>query len=376
MDRPTDVDAVLETEVTRSTRDRDDLRVRLERWLNTRVEQASIGELEVPDNGMSSETVLFSAAWVADGSHQSTELVARLEAAHDAVPVFPSYDLASQAKVMELVRRTTTAPVPEVRWFEHDTTHLGCEFFVMDREHGEVPPDLMPYPIESFLLDASGADRRRLQDASVDVLAEIHRTPLQPSPDAAGTTAFLEFDEPGDTALRRHFDHWVGYQRWACAGHSIDLMDRARRWLEDNWPTRADERDPVLSWGDARIGNMMYRDFTPVAVFDWEMAGIAPREVDLGWMCFLHTFFQDITVGLGLPGMPEFMGVEDVAQRYRQASGVEPLDLEWFLVYCAYRHAAIMVRIFDRQIHFGQAEPDAGGEAAILHRDTLAAMIA
>lgn len=368
-------DTTDDPEVTRSTRDHDDLRLRLEQWLNNRVEQASIGTLSVPDNGMSSETVLFDATWVANGSPAHAELVARLEAPEDAVPAFPSYDLSTQAKVMELVRHTTDAPVPEVKWFEADTTQLGCEFFVMEREHGEVPPDLMPYPIESFLLDAPEHDQRRLQDSSVDVLAEIHRTPLQESPDAEHSTAFLELDEPGNTALRRHFNHWVGYERWACAGHSIDLMDRAREWLEANWPTRADGRDPVLSWGDARIGNMMYRDFTPVAVLDWEMAGIAPREVDLGWMCFLHTFFQDITVDLGLPGMPDFMRAEDVAGRYAQSSGVEPVELEWFLVYAAYRHAAIMVRIFDRQIHFGQAEPEAGGEAAILHRDTLAAMI-
>lgn len=375
MGQPADQEPVMDHEITRSTRDHDELRERLQQWLNTEVQGASISELEVPDNGMSSETVLFSATWDADGPPQHTELVARLAAADDAVPAFPDYDLTAQAKVMELVRRTTNTPVPEVRWVVTDTAPIGCEFFVMDREHGEVPPDVMPYPIESFLLDANAEDRRRLQDASVDVVAEIHRAPLEPSPDAEGSTAFLEFDEPGETTLRRHFNHWVNYEQWVCAGRDIELVGRARRWLEDNWPTRADKRDPVLSWGDARIGNIMYRDFTPVAVFDWELAGIGPRELDLAWMSFLHTFFQDITVDLGLPGMPEFMRAEDVAARYTQSSGVEPVDLEWFLVYTAYRHAAIMVRMFDRQIHFGLAEPQAGGEAAILHRDTLAAMI-
>lgn len=375
MGQQPDRDSITEPEITRTTRDIGDLRARLERWLNSRVREASISELEVPENGMSSETVLFEATWTDDDETSSAELVARLAAADDAVPAFPDYDLAKQAKVMELVGRTTTAPVPRVRWFEADTTHLGCEFFVMDREHGVVPPDVMPYPIESSLLDAHENDQRRLQDSSVDVLAEIHRIPLEHSPDSVQSTAFLEFDEPGETALRRHFNHWVGYERWACSGHSIGLLDRTREWLEANWPTRADEQEPVVSWGDARIGNMMYRDFTPVAVLDWEMAGIAPREVDLGWMCFLHTFFQDITIQLGMPGMPDFMRPDDVANRYALVSGVTPVDLEWFLVYAAYRHAAIMVRIYDRQIHFGQAEPEAGGEAAIFHRDTLAAMI-
>lgn len=375
MDQQSEGDRMTEPELTRSTRDHSDLRTRLEQWLNTRVRGATIGELSVPGNGMSSETVLFDAAWDDGGAPERAELVARLEAPHDAVPAFPSYDLAAQARVMELVARTTDAPVPAVRWFEADPAHLGGEFFVMDREHGEVPPDVMPYPIESFVLDASEADRRALQDSSIDVLAEIHRARLEHRSEALDSTAFLEFDAPGDTALRRHFNHWVDYERWACANHSIDLIGEARRWLEDNWPVDADRRDPVLSWGDARIGNMMYRDFTPVAVFDWEMAGIAPREVDLGWMCFLHTFFQDITVELGLPGLPDFMRPEDAAERYALTSGVEPVELEWFLVYAAYRHAAIMVRIIDRRIHFGEAEADSGGEAAVLHRATLARMI-
>ena len=30
----------------------------------------------------------------------------------------------------------------------------------------------------------------------------------------------------------------------------------------------------------------------PVAVLDWEMACIAPRILDVGWMCFMHTFFE------------------------------------------------------------------------------------
>ena len=47
---------------------------------------------------------------------------------------------------------------------------------------------------------------------------------------------------------------------------------------------------------------MMFRDNEVVAVLDWEMAAVAPPEVDLGWMCYLHLFFQDLAVQLGAPG--------------------------------------------------------------------------
>ena len=48
---------------------------------------------------------------------------------------------------------------------------------------------------------------------------------------------------------------------------------------------------------------MLYRDFEPVAVLDWEMATVGPGEVDLAWMIFLHAFFDDMAATFGLPGM-------------------------------------------------------------------------
>jgi aminoglycoside phosphotransferase (APT) family kinase protein len=357
-------------EITRTTRDHAELRRQLRDWLATVVEDADITELGVPDNGMSSETVLFGASWTEDGETVEAELVARLAAAEDAIPVFPSYDLAGQYRAIRLVEEHTDAPVPHLRWLEEDPSVLGSPFFVMNRAHGEVPPDVMPYPIDSFVLELSADDQRRLQDASVDVLAEIHRTPV------GAHTEFLEVDQPGDTALRRHVNHWLEYARWVRAGRTIPVLDEAEAWLQAHWPEEADRREPALSWGDARIGNMMYRGTEPVAVFDWEMAGIAPVEVDLGWMSFIHTFFQDITTDLGLPGMPDFMRAEDVADRYRVTSGIDVEDLHWFRTYAAYRHGAIMVRVIDRQIHFGDAEADEDPEAAILHRARLREMIA
>lgn len=65
---------------------------------------------------------------------------------------------------------------------------------------------------------------------------------------------------PSETIL---FDY-----EWVCAeeGFRSPLLEKAHRWLLDNWPQ--DEGDQVLLWGDARIGNVMYRDYRPVAAFD------------------------------------------------------------------------------------------------------------
>ena len=51
------------------------------------------------------------------------------------------------------------------------------------------------------------------------------------------------------------------------------------------WLLEADPGPDVLSWGDARIGNIIYAGFEPAAVLDWEMAALGPRELDVSWNC-------------------------------------------------------------------------------------------
>jgi aminoglycoside phosphotransferase (APT) family kinase protein len=133
----------------------------------------------------------------------------------------------------------------------------------------------------------------------------------------------------------------------------------------------------VISWGDARIGNVMYASdgFEPVAVFDWEMASLGPPELDLGWMVFLHSFFQEIAVMLERPGLPDFMRRDDVVETYCARSGTTVGDLHWFEVYAATRHAVIMSRIRDRSVRFGEATWPDDIDEVIPHRALLRRMI-
>jgi aminoglycoside phosphotransferase (APT) family kinase protein len=355
---------------TTSTRDRADLRARLAAWLSTKVADASISELSAPSsNGMSSETLLFEAHWREDGADVTQPCAARLAPASDALPVFPVYDLEKQFRVMRLVAERTPVPVPRTLWFEPSADAVGSPFFVMERVTGDVPPDVMPYTFGSWLLDASAADQRRVQDNAVSVLAGIHAVAA-----SEDELAFLALDSPGATPLRRHVAHERAYYEWVAAdGLRSPLIEAAFRWLDDHWP--ATETPATISWGDARIGNMMFRDFRPVAVLDWEMAAVGPPEIDLGWMVFLHRFFQDLTEAAGMPGMPGFMQPDDVASTYEAASGHTPRDLDWFIVYAALRHGIVMSRVARRSIHFGEAEQPDDPDDLILHRSTIESMI-
>jgi aminoglycoside phosphotransferase (APT) family kinase protein len=359
-----------------STRDRDELHRRLVRWLATQVRDPEVSELVVPEsNGMSSETLLFECTWgdpdgSSAGARVSQACAARLIPDPEAVPVFPVYDLERQFRVLRLVGERTRVPVPRTLWLELDPEAIGSPFFVMERVDGVVPPDIMPYPFGSWLSEASRADQDRLQDASVRVLAELHGADVSEQ-----DIAFLELDRPGDTALRRHLAEQRSYYEWVVAdGARSPLIERTFDWLEDHWPTS--EGAPVISWGDARIGNMMFRDFEPVAVLDWEMAAVGPREIDIGWMVYLHRFLDDIAIQAGLPGMPDFMRLDDVAEAYARHAGHTPGDLDFFTMYAALRHAIVMSRVARRQVLFGEIAMPDDPDDMIMHRPTLEQMLA
>ncbi len=359
--------------VTTSTRDPEELRLRLERWLPSVLRSGSdpsIREVSSPEsNGMSSETLLFTARWTEDGRPVERRLVARIEPPATAHPVFTTYDLDMQFRVMRLVREETSVPVPQPLWYEADPEVLGGPFFVMERVDGLVPPDVLPYTFgDNWVFDASEADRQKLQDSAVRAMAGIHGiTPERHD------LAFLEHGTTGDTALRRSFAHWRAYHDWVVQDSPSPLLAECYRWLSDNFPeeTSAD----ALSWGDGRIGNMMFRDNEVVAVLDWEMAAVAPPEVDLGWMCYLHLFFQDLAVDLGAPGLPDMFRPSDVRATYEEASGRTLGDLTWHIAYAAIRHGVIMRRVTERSILFGEADRPDDVDDLIMHRTTLAAML-
>jgi aminoglycoside phosphotransferase (APT) family kinase protein len=360
------------SEPIRSTRDRAELHDRLETWLQSALPestQVAVGALSSPDgSGMSSETLLFDATWTdAEGQHEAA-LVARVEPDPADIPIFPAYDLDLQYRVMQLVGETSSVPVPSPRWIEPDADHIGAPFFVMDRLSGRVPADIPPYTFEGWLFDATPVEQQMLQESSVGVLADLHA--IDP---VANETGFLVPPDPGDTMLRRHFEGQRKLYDWARRDRNHPILEAAFEWLDSNWP--ADSGPDVICWGDSRIGNIMYGEFTPVAVFDWEMATLGPRGLDVGWMTFMHTFFDEIARMLELPGLPNFMASDDVAVQYSARAGHTIENLDWYQTYAGLRHGIIMTRVNERQVHFGEAEWSDDVDAAIPHRDVLKQMI-
>ncbi|HEX5614515.1 MAG TPA: phosphotransferase family protein [Acidimicrobiia bacterium] len=345
-------------------RDPDEVTARLQRWVtHTHGPDARVVDVGAPGNGLSSETMLFSVA----GAGDTERFAARLAPLPDVYPVFPEYDLRKQRRCMDLVREHTSVPTPVVTACELDPMWLGTPFLVMRRIDGEAPPDLPPYVFGGWVMDATPEQRARLQQGAVDVLAGLHALTAE-----RVDLSFLARPDLGDTPLRRLLGYEREYYEWARDGVRYPLIEATFAWLDERFPA---ESAPALSWGDARIGNMLFVDFAPVAVLDWEMAGVGPAEVDLAWMIFLHRFFADLAERFEMPPIPGFMERADVVAAYERATGSVVRDLDWFEVFAALRFAIVSVRTSTRGIAYGQMEPPTDPDDLVMFRSLLERMI-
>ena len=332
---------------------------------------AAVSEVRAPEgNGMSSETLLFTVqSPTGEAAGQEQPYVARLAPKADAkYPVFPDYDLALQRDVMQLVADATDVPVPAIAWYEPDASWLGSPFLVMHRVDGVVPADIPPYPFGGWLGDATTEEQERLERSSLRALAHLHR--ITPETHDLG---FLARPEHGESWLDQHLNYQRFYYDWGREGQSVPILERTFAALE---ATRPPEGPGVLNWGDSRIGNMIFADFAPAAVLDWEMAAIGPAEVDVAWMTFMHAFFQEIAERFGMVGMPEFLTRERALRIYQEEGG-QPLEhLDWYEMFAALRFGVVSVRTSGRMIAYGQGEPVSDLDDLVMFKPTLEEMLA
>jgi aminoglycoside phosphotransferase (APT) family kinase protein len=327
-------------------RDPAQLAAGLAAWARARHGDAAVvTHVRTPDSGMANDTVLF---------HLDDEaLVARLAPAPDSpYPTFPTFDLAFQRDAIDLVRARTSVPVPEVVHLETSEEWLGVPFMVAREVAGDVPCDNPPYLIDpgGWFLRGTPDDWTRLETSTIGVFVALHEIV-----DEGEDTRFLRVDAAGDTALARLLASHRDYYDWARDGHTIPVLERAFHVLSTTMP--ANDRSVVL-WGDGRPGNIIYRDFEPVAVLDWEMAGVGPPEVDLAWTTFFQRFFAHMAEQWDLPPVPTMFDRRDTAATYERLGGRPLDDLAWYEALAGLRFGIILARMSLRSIaHRMQEQP-------------------
>ena len=119
----------------------------------------------------------------------------------------------------------------------------------------------------------------------------------------------------------------------------------------------AEDGDVVISWGDSRIGNIIWDDFRAAAVVDWEMASLAQPEMDLGWWLYFDRQFSE---GLGVPRPAGFGSHEETIARYSELMGRPMRDIFYYEIFSGFRFAVVMYRlsdlVFDRDDMEGDAD--------------------
>lgn len=302
-------------------------------WLSDAVGATDLRLVEEPrpaSNGSSNETAMLRCTWTGpDGTTVEQGFVARTAPRTEGI--FLTYDLNKQYLTMAALA-DTDVPVPRLVG-RAGADVLGEDFYVMETAAGEAPPDLPPYTVTGWLLEADPADQRRAHDRTLELIARIHRL----------DTGRLDLDvlvpATGRRGLDEQLDDTERWYRWAAGDRPQPTMAVVLAWLRANTPTEIPPEG--LNWGDARFGNVLYEGFEPSCVLDWEMAGIGPAEVDMGWWWFMNRFY---TEGTGVPALPGFPSEAEARAHYESALGRPLTDSLFYDVLAGFRFGIVFIR--------------------------------
>jgi aminoglycoside phosphotransferase (APT) family kinase protein len=167
-------------------------------------------------------------------------------------------------------------------------------------------------------------------ESAMAELVRIHRVP-------SDLVRFL----PGGTGPTLGFEQSLEYARthyrWAIEGVDHPIVDRLWRWLDTNLPPAPPEG---LSWGDARIGNMMFSDdYRVVVVMDWEQASLGGPLLDLGWW-----LLRDATESEQFARLEGLGSRQETIDLWEDGLGLGAEHLVWYEVFAAVRHATLVIR--------------------------------
>ncbi|MGH9018092.1 MAG: phosphotransferase family protein, partial [Acidimicrobiales bacterium] len=307
-------------------------------WLAPRLGDRPVLEARGrPGSGYSAENLIVSATVGAT----DRRLVLRRET-RDA-PIYPeqapglSTGVALQHRAMRSV--ADTVPVAGIIGFESDRSVLGVPFFVMDHVDGDVPVENPSYASAGFFADAGPEARRAVVGNGLAVLARLHTVPW-------ADTDLVVLDAPGTTpGEARQLEVWETSLRQALRGRRGELLDDALVWLHGRLPPDPGPDAVVLSWGDARLGNMIWRDSACVCVTDFEGVALGTRELDVGWWLMCDRWMHEGSGAARLDGEPTR---PEQRRLYAEAAGVRLGDTQWCEVFSAVRFATTVVHVMNR----------------------------
>lgn len=311
-------------------------------WLRARLDADGV-DVRVhgrPAGGFSAETILLDADVSIAGTTELRRFVLRKETPEPAVyPQQSDQDMPEieiQYRIMRALGAGSTVPVASMIGYDDRDDVCGAPFFVMTHVDGVVPIESPPYTVEGFFADATPAQRTELVSSGLAQLAAFHAMDR--------TTLGLDWLTPAgvEPGSRRLVDLWRGFGLAELAGRRHPLLERAWEIIDERLP--ADDR-VVLCWGDPRPGNIIWRDFAPACLTDFEAACIGPPEFDLAWWLM---FDRTMHEGAGIERAAGDPDRDEQRRLYYEHAGRPLVDTSMHEVFAAARYCVIVVRVMNR----------------------------
>jgi len=326
----------------------DELREPFGRWLARRWAHAGdleIGAFESPKSGFSARTVFAPVRYRANGAPREKRVVLRLESPDP--PIYPrqapdiEVEIELQYRVMEALAKAGVEPLAPLIGYEPDPGILGTPFFAMGHVPGDVATENPPYASQGFFAEARPAKRRRMIEEGLRILARVHTLDVEKA--GLGWLA----DPALPPGIRAQIELWEAFGRRELRDRVLPSFDEGVAWLRDNEPGPLENG---FSWGDSRLGNLIFRDASPVCITDFENAAIAPPELDLGWWLM---FDRSMHEAIGVPRLAGEPTRDEQREIYARFAGREIGDTHYYEVLGAVRYAAIVVRVINRAVERG-----------------------
>lgn len=230
-----------------------------------------------------------------------------------------STDVYRQARLLRVLR-AAGLPVPGIAWASPDEQPLGAPYIVMERLPGRTFVIWEPHGV--FGRDPLAV--RELWRQAAHALAGFHRLDWGKCLDGWEAPSSLADEIERWNTLLRHAPEPI----WLEAGRGLAQALSA---------TRPPERSVGLVHGDYQPGNVLYQDGCLVGVIDWDLAGIAPQGIDVGWLLMMSD--ANAWAEGWKPVAP--ISREQLLDAYRNGGGTALEDLDWYQAFAHFRMGAI-----------------------------------
>ncbi|MEP6343553.1 MAG: phosphotransferase family protein [Maricaulaceae bacterium] len=232
--------------------------------------------------------------------------------------------------------------VPKTLLYTDDDSHIGAEFYLMERTEGHLIHTDIPLEWGWGASEAS-----KLNETFVQRLIDLHKVDYK-------AIGLGDFGKPDGYVDRQVFGWNKRFTKaWT---EDIEKFEDVCQWLEDNRPDG--EQGVGLLHGDFRIDNCILDLDDPTqikAILDWEISALGDPLMDLGntlsyWIQADDPDFMKLMIRqpCAAPGM---MTRQEFLDFYTAQIPLDQSKFQFYYVYGIWRLAVIVQQIYFRYYH-------------------------